>query len=256
MRIKIIKKEFVLTLEDNARTSLKHGIYHYLRYIKRKSNRNDLKFAIVHIFHAIELYLKARLVQESPLLIYSNPENPINDDSHTVQFKALLGRLGNAGVDFKQHRPVLENLQRIRNRIEHHKVKSTVSEIKDYLAKAAKFLDIFLAAELRIELKDVLKGGDYLILKDLIYSYEERLAKAKSEIGEIVGCGKEALDATIYVCPDCYTETVLFGDNGKPHCYFCGEDLLHAKCLRCGEPLFGVPEDGFCEVCSEYILNQ
>lgn len=78
--------------------------------MRRKSNTNDLKFAIIHIFHAIELYLKVRLVKESPLLIYTYPEKQINEDAHTVQFESLLGRLGNAGVDLNKHRAVLDNL--------------------------------------------------------------------------------------------------------------------------------------------------
>jgi len=254
MKLKIIKKDFVLTLEDNARTSLRHGIYHYLRYIERKSNKNDLKFAIIHIFHAIELYLKARLVKESPLLIYSSPERKIDQDAHTVQFEALLGRLRNTGVDLEKHCAVLNNLRKVRNRIEHYQLKSTITEIKDYIAKAARFLNDFLDTELGIQLKDVAGKENYKTLKTLLFSYEERLKKALEEIDGVLPRDAD-LYRTIHTCPECNNETVIFTD-GKPHCYFCSDDIPFTECLRCYEPILGVDCETLCDGCDSYIEAQ
>lgn len=249
MGIKLIKKDFILTLEGNAKTSLRHGIRHYLRYMRLKSNRNDLKFAIIHVFHAVELYLKARLVQESPLLIYSRPEEKITEDTHTVQFNPLMSRLANADVNLTKHRTVLESLQKIRNRIEHHQVKSTIPEIKDYIAKAARFLNEFLAAELDVKLVDVVGDTNYRFLIKQIYSYEERLTGALSDVAKkITGCAVGA-ELLIYICPKCKNKTLTL-ENKKTHCHFCDEDPVSTICLYCGAPTaVNTSDDMFCDNC-------
>lgn len=257
MKFKIIlKKKFVLTLEDNARTSLRHGMRHYLRYIRLKSNRNDLKFAIIHVFHAIELYLKARLVKESPLLIYTHPEDKITEDTHTVQFKPLLNRLENAGVDLSLHKDSLIRLQVIRNRIEHHQLNSTVPEIKDYIAKAARFLNDFLATELKIKLEDIVNAANYVVLKKLIYSYDERMKSALEEIRLRFPCNKAELESLIYICPECKNKTMAYTEDDKTYCYFCCENIKCVTCLYCGAPTSGGGEDIYCDNCRDHINDQ
>jgi hypothetical protein len=69
------QQRLVITLEENAMDSLIHGIEHHL-YGKRKS---DWKYIVLHVFHAVELFLKARLAKHDEKLIYTNRK-----DGHTV----------------------------------------------------------------------------------------------------------------------------------------------------------------------------
>ncbi|AFY36887.1 hypothetical protein Lepto7376_0454 [[Leptolyngbya] sp. PCC 7376] len=78
------KQKLVITLEENALDSLVHGIEHYL-HGKRKS---DWKYTILHVFHAVELMLKARLAKYDEKLIYSNRKN-----GHTINCSEAVKRL-------------------------------------------------------------------------------------------------------------------------------------------------------------------
>ena len=78
------QQQLVIILEENAMDSLVHSIEHYL-FGKRKS---DWKYIILHVFHAVELFLKARLVKHDPKLIYTNRKS-----GHTVNCVEAIKRL-------------------------------------------------------------------------------------------------------------------------------------------------------------------
>ena len=65
------KDKIEIGLEENALDSLKHGIEHFIR----DTSKTDLKYAILHIAHSVELFIKARLSKEHFLLIFFKPEN-------------------------------------------------------------------------------------------------------------------------------------------------------------------------------------
>jgi hypothetical protein len=106
--------------------SLVHGIEHHL-YGKRKS---DWKYIVLHVFHAVELFLKARLAKHDEKLIYTNRKN-----GHTVSCVEAIGRLVNevnipldSYVECKSNSKQeakyqltgeLEELRQARNDIEH-----------------------------------------------------------------------------------------------------------------------------------------
>lgn len=78
------QQRLVIALEENAMDSLVHSIEHYL-YGKRKS---DWKYIVLHAFHAVELFLKARLAKHDPKLIYTNRKR-----GHTVNCVEAIKRL-------------------------------------------------------------------------------------------------------------------------------------------------------------------
>lgn len=103
---------------SNAVDSLRIGIEHFLK----EPNYSSRKHAILTLFHAIELFLKEQLYRTNRLLIYRNIDAPITDDSQTVEIKEALARLQNLGLGLpKQQRTVIEDIQKRRNRIEHHR---------------------------------------------------------------------------------------------------------------------------------------
>ena len=61
--------------------SLVHGVEHHIH----GSREYDRKYVILHVFHAVELFLKARLAKYDELLI------AIAKAVRTQQFKSLLG---------------------------------------------------------------------------------------------------------------------------------------------------------------------
>src|SRR5947207_1512171 len=93
---------------DNALDSLRMGLTHYLDL--RLENRQ--KWAILELFHAIELLLKERLRQAHPLLIYRDINKPVGGDAQTVGLQETLIRFGNLHIDIsKQHVNILRDLQ-------------------------------------------------------------------------------------------------------------------------------------------------
>ena len=105
MDASVNSKNFVLGLEENAMDSLIHGVEHFVD----GGRPTDLKYTILHVFHALELFLKARLAKAHPLLIYQKPEKPIN----TVDFAELTGRLFQVGVKLSEEN--LKDLNRLRS---------------------------------------------------------------------------------------------------------------------------------------------
>ena len=69
------ENKFELSLEQNALDSLVHGVEHYVN----EEKPTDLKYTILHVFHAVELFLKARLAKNDPSSIFKKRRN-----NHTV----------------------------------------------------------------------------------------------------------------------------------------------------------------------------
>lgn len=238
------ENDFVFEIEENALSSLSHGIEHF---VENKDDDNNLKFAIIHVFHALELFLKARLAKTHPLLIYSKPECTINDDAHTVGFDAVIGRLKNVGVEFSEENiKDLTALRKKRNSIEHHRIHADKEEIKNYIGRAARFLDSFLEEELDITLKEKISENNYRTLVEAIYSYKERLDKAKEEMDNFLPASPKdrMADYEIVSCDNCGEETIVIPDpekeymENKAHCFFCGEEFYYEYCSKCGLPIF------------------
>lgn len=104
---------------ENALDSIRMGLKHHLD----PHLENSDKWAILELFYCIELILKERLRREHELLIYRNIEGPLDDDSQTVALKEAEARLANVGVPLsEEYRKILFDLQKRRNRIEHHRL--------------------------------------------------------------------------------------------------------------------------------------
>lgn len=88
-RISLILRaeKFKLELLENALDSLDEGIERFL--LNRRPS--DLKYSVLHIAQAVELFLKARLVREHPLLIYVNPAKAGDDPKRLLISMISLG---------------------------------------------------------------------------------------------------------------------------------------------------------------------
>lgn len=167
--------EFVLSLEENAKDSLIHGIEHFTA----DKRQTDLKYAVLHTFQAIELFLKARLAKEHFTLVYESPEKT-GDNSKTVNFHTLLNRLDAVGVKLSEEtREDLFELQKYRNKLQHHRFSEEKITVKERIGRGVRFLENFLEKELNFILKRELDDLSYRILSEAIYSYKERLLQAQ-----------------------------------------------------------------------------
>lgn len=267
MRIKNkqLPAHFEFSLKENAKSSLIQAIRHFTTTNEQPA---DLKFSVIHIFHAVELFLKERLVREHPLLIYDNPGCRITEQSQTVRFDELIKRLRNSGV----HLTVpdiqdLSNLKDIRNGIEHFKISKPKADVKDYVGKAAKFLEKFLQDELHLSLERLVGGQRYAVLSESIHSYEERLARAKEKLERRLpgDGGRSSLDSTVDNCPECGEETLstdVVDSKGLAECFFCHTKFYFQDCPRCGKTIYSTEkftednDPGVCDDCWDYKMSE
>ena len=262
------ENDFVLGLEQNAMDSLVHGVEHYVN----EERPTDLKYTILHVFHAVELFLKARLAKDDPLSIFKN-----HRDNHTVDFQQSIKRLGDIGVNLtEQNRNDLDALRMIRNSIEHYQIVRNRSDIEHYLGRAMYFLDSFLHRELRINLKDELDDHTYRVLSEALYSYNERLDKAKERLKRVREEMERGarIDEMSYLyellrCEECGEETVIIPDitshDNTVHCFFCKARFFVETCERCGSYILtsihsytkkDIDEPDICEYCWDNIMAE
>ena len=243
---------------DNALDSLRMGLKHYLDPDLETSD----KWAILELFHSIELLLKERLYEEHPLLIYRSVDKPVTDDAQTVGLAEALARFQNLDVELPaEHVTILRDLQRRRNRIEHHRFIPDADHQR-VLGKALKFIGYFLEEHLGQNLKDHLPSELFHQAKELMVEYDSLVSSAQSEIETIFSrClldPKNYPDLSIGTCPECGNRTVLVGYGDRNKCYFCDEPVIVKLCEYCGEHL---PEDdfagsGICRRCFSNVVAE
>ncbi|MEK6615621.1 MAG: hypothetical protein AABZ32_05855 [Bacteroidota bacterium] len=121
---------------------LEHGLWHYFN----SEDSTDMRFAILHVDQAIELFLKEK-VRKGRRSIYKNPKQTIDiweayriieQDFHcTIPEKADL-----------------ELLHEERNSIQHKYLNPSVESTGFYMQETMKFLLRFVKDELELELSD------------------------------------------------------------------------------------------------------
>ncbi len=254
--------EYKLNLLENGIDSIEHGAAHFLQ---GELDEKNYKFAILHIFHGIELILKEKLARINPALIYANIDARITNQSNTINFSKLETRLTNVGVVFsKDWSKTLTSIQKQRNKIEHKDVRLNLRNTEFLLGSSIKFLIDFMKKELGEELDEHLGIDEYKTLVDAIEYYEESLRIALKKVEEKRPSDpKDQLDFEVLTCPLCIEETVVNepDDEGLVTCFHCEEEFYIYACARCGNPIFAInPEDIgvniFCENCHQDIIDE
>jgi hypothetical protein len=123
---------------------LEHGLYHYLRSTTPK----DMKFALLHVDQAIELFLKER-VRLGGQSIYKNPKE-------TITIYGAYDILENKMKCTIPEKPDLELLHEERNSIQHRYLNPSPDDAAFHVQKAMKFIARFTKEELKVELADFL----------------------------------------------------------------------------------------------------
>jgi hypothetical protein len=243
----------VLELKENALDSLVHGVEHFLS----EKRRTDLKYAVLHVFQAVELCLKARLAEVHPSLMLSRPEEHGSSDPKTVEFGALVKRvLAIDATISTDDQEVLEMVRRKRNQFEHHRVAMNRQYASDLIGKTVRFLETFLSEEMEIALKDEVDETTYHALSEAIHSWEERLERARREINELIPRTKEGMAYRLLDCPECGTGTVPDPNPGikdEIECYLCRNTFELSTCDVCGD--HHLDRDDICESCTDRIFD-
>jgi hypothetical protein len=175
------QKKIELDSIENGKDSLRHAVEHFTH----DSRPTDLKYAVLHVCHAVELFLKAVLNEAHPALIFQKPEDASKPIAKTVDFGTLLGRLHAVGVElFDDDRNTLHALRNERNKIEHHKVELDKQQAEEWIGRATRFLNEFAENELGLQFRSVHDAKTFATPSETIFTYEEMLERASESLPE------------------------------------------------------------------------
>jgi hypothetical protein len=228
---------FVLGLEENAIDSLVHAVEHFLD----DERPNGLKYTVLHSFHAVELFLKARLAQFDAELIYERPKK--DGKRYTVNLAELKKRLQKQEVILsEQDEQNLGQLQDVRNSIEHYRIECNRSDVEEYVGCAIYFLETFLHKELGISLKAKLDEVDeeaYQTLSRTRNFHIRRMAESGilPEMSSQLGYKGQPYEFEFYECTVCEEEAVVAPDprtyGEDTYCFCCFSHYIIRYCPKC-----------------------
>ncbi|WP_439536644.1 hypothetical protein [Methyloversatilis sp.] len=224
----------------NAVDSLRFAIEHFLK----EPTYSSRKHAILTLFHAVELFLKEQLFRTNRLLIYRNIDSPVTEDSQTVGIKEALSRLENLGLGLpKQQRGVIENIQKRRNRIEHHRYDQK-EEDEVVIAESLQFILFFVDSVLRGKLEEDIPAETLREIQRIVYERDQlywiamhRLERWMHE--EWPDWNDQVADtpdefAGTNDCPICRDSFLVSGYHPKPFCFRCNTTVDAEDCNYCG----------------------
>lgn len=227
---------------ENAVDSLRIGMEFFLK----EKSYSSRKHAILTIFHAIELFLKEQLNRTNPILIYKNIDAKITDDAMTVGIRESMARLENLGLGIpKEEKETIENIQKIRNRIEHHRYDHKELEDDAIIAASLRFILYFTEMVLRTKLEDHIDGETLRTINRRVLEYNERQGLADFRFEEFCTTQWPEWDKTkddipeefpgTDHCPECRQAYLVIGHHDKPVCFYCNTTIDAASCEDCGE---------------------
>jgi hypothetical protein len=252
-----MRRDFTLTLENNALDSLAHAIEHY----GANESPRDMKYVILHVSHAVELFLKARLAMEHPSLIFVKPEDAKVSGARTVDLRTAVLRLGASDILLPTRElDDLKYIKDVRNSIEHYRAEFSAEDAAAYIGRAVRFLERFLEQELKINLEERLDDETYNAFVEAFHVYEERLDLALKAMESCLPAGKDRLEYDILCCDECGEMTVPYpdrsSDDASVHCFFCRARFEYERCNRCGAPsVIDEGSGGICDDCWTQIAS-
>jgi hypothetical protein len=120
---------------------LNHGMWHFFR----SDNTTDMKFALLHVDQAVELFLKER-VRSGGKSIYKNPKE-------TITIWGAYDILKNELQVTIHERPDLELLHEERNSIQHKYANPSPEDAAFHIENAMKFIRRFVKDELHLDIE-------------------------------------------------------------------------------------------------------
>jgi primosomal protein N' len=237
--------ELELTLIKNAEDFLVEAV----KYAKAASSR-DWKYAVLHLWTALELLLKALLEEEHWSLLFEDvhkaSRKKLSEGGfHTVRFDTALDRIrGIAEVELEEKDlRYLKQLRELRNRAIHFTLKLNVEQAKSLVARG---ISVFLTLEQQHLHETPDKSLEYEInqtLRDFHKYVDERLRTLEPELKS-----SDQPHRWFRMCRECTQETLVLGDEGVV-CLFCGNELDFVDLAEHSEGSLGP-----CPECDDGIL--
>lgn len=228
-----MKKLAGMAIYDNAVDSFEHGI----RMYRDEAYPNAHKYAILAVYQAVELFLKDALYRINPVLIYSDIDKQVGDDSRTVGYREAVARLANCGVHIApKSKQGIERLQKRRNVIEHREYKPSDDD-RSCMADAIKVLYDFVPQYLTDgELADYIDDNLWGELQKFILDYDTLVAEAQTQVGELTTVPPGHYGPEVVECPICGNATLVIGGRDrKDYCFFCRRAVPMTQCCDCSE---------------------
>jgi hypothetical protein len=230
-------------LLDNALDYLMSAAEH-----AKHDERRHWKYALLHLVASLELLVKARLEHEHWSLLFAdvdraNETSLRSGDFRSVDFDTACARLKNIAtvhID-KVALQRLEELRKLRHRVQHFAIDVDLEQVKSLLAKGINFCVDFCRSNLASDIG----SGEEAAIQEILQHLREFEEFAEERLNAISGDLEKAAD--VWDCPRCWERTLVIGQ-GQPHCPFCGfettatelaqtsgEGPLEGECLACGE---------------------
>jgi hypothetical protein len=195
-----------LDLISNAGSGFAAGVAAYNAAYTRPDR---LAAAVLDLFRAIELLLKARLDQRDPKALDKRLNNP-----------AVLRRLADHGVVLTAaNDATIAGLRDLRNKLQHSEARFNHRVGLGLCRDAIIFIDAFAATELGLHTRDALNLEDW----QEVLKIPEIAASAQAATAEILGPYRRRPEASITECPRCGENALL-----RPH------PDSGASCVHCG----------------------
>ncbi len=212
------------------------------------------KFSILHAAMGLELLLKERLAILSPLLIFSDVDEP---GLHTVSLRKGLKRLRNAGISFSQDEiALIEVVVGWRDSVAHRRSKIGEADARERLGAIYRLIAQFCSNELGQEIRDLLPRPQYLEYQNLLRRSQAALkdAQGMALISDIRQVGVEN-------CPECWGSGTVALEDGEARCYLCKQRFGFERCAHCFVVIFGnaprteTSDGNLCIACGSWLAS-
>ena len=225
------------TIYENAVDLLRIGF----QFFKQERSYSTRKHAILTVFHAIELFFKERLFRTNPILIYKDIDVRVTEDALTVSVREALIRLENIGLKLpKDQIEAVERIQKIRNRIEHHRYDHNEKEDELVIGEALKLALYFVEFVLGKRLGDDIGTELFAEMQRRVFDYDELRTLADMRLEEWMkrewpewNPEKEDIPEEFggtLDCPACRQSYFVIGYHERPFCFHCNATVEGAAC--------------------------
>jgi hypothetical protein len=233
-----------LDLLENAIDSLNEALAKYQQ--GKAGDPKAYKFCVLHLVHFIELVLKHYVALSHPLLIYKNPfSKEFGDDSQTIGLQDSINFLRNEGKEPpKDFLDDLLWLKKLRNQIEHHKVRIDLTRVNEVIGRLIHAIVQFDQAHDNLGLEKSIDPTQFHLFLKLADNYQLNLDRAKAEVA---AAEAKAYDGyrpkeyglvvfTIVACGQCGHDTMIPNEDSFTgyRCTFCGEEEADDVPITCG----------------------
>lgn len=235
-----------LSLVENAIDFIKSAVH-----FSKTDNPSHWKYALLHLASAIELIMKAILEKEHWSLLFEDVDTAAIEKLKTGDFKSVsydtaINRIKRIlGKPINKDEKYLQRIRELRNRIMHFSVEININELRSLIARG---LNIFIRFYKEIEEEDAAEEFIFFLNAELKH-FEKyvalRLAEIRKELKKY-----EKPSAHFSSCPYCFQDTLIFHNDNRIKCLFCGfktnvEDLSNysdgpgGPCPKCDGGFLG-----------------